>query len=658
MLLKNKYIFFGFLLLLVMSVCLYAETYYVNARTGDDSNNGLAVSNAWKTLTKVEQSDFQSGDSLLFNRGNTWVGKLYFPSSGTRALAIYIGAYGSGERPEITSIDTIPKWNIVENWTEVSNNVWALYCDFNPKRLLKNGEEILHIYPPILIDEDNPWSYKNDSLYLYSTENPAISCSLLQGNMYYYNLLFRSRSHVIVDALEFSGGSGNCVTIQGADDIEIRNCSIGKYSWIGVRVQDYAGLSSNDIRIKDNRIDSGFNFSYRAPEKRNVEDGVLFSAGVENSVVQGNEILDWAHCGVYLYALYDGDPGVRNNIVCDNVISGENISYMHGIGCDGRESLCEYNEFCRNLILHTTVRNQINGNNNCIHHNIIFDTKNSPVKGGATAQGFDLQCYGSDKVCHDNRIENNTIMYCEEAGIYFRADINDKKNNIIANNLIYNCAYNSKAGLDHYGIYVQNHTSIFSNIFKNNCIYSEHSPYLIYYRGRKLTVEQFNFKNGENTDSMSNNIMADPIVNIVLGDELATLNKSSACIDAGCDVDYFNDFSNLIAPVGAAWDIGALEYRSDLNISDIHCKDFRISNLYPNPFNPSLTLEFLLKLGANIQIELVDLDGRIIDIITNSYFSAGKHSLKWSPKNISTGIYILKISANDIISTRKIAYLK
>jgi len=45
----------------------WAATYYVDATNGNDVNNGLSMSSAWKTTAKVNASRFNPGDQILFN---------------------------------------------------------------------------------------------------------------------------------------------------------------------------------------------------------------------------------------------------------------------------------------------------------------------------------------------------------------------------------------------------------------------------------------------------------------------------------------------------------------------------------------------------------------------------------------------------------------
>jgi hypothetical protein len=44
----------------------WSATYYVDATNGNNSNNGLSMSSAWKTIAKVNASNFNPGDQILF----------------------------------------------------------------------------------------------------------------------------------------------------------------------------------------------------------------------------------------------------------------------------------------------------------------------------------------------------------------------------------------------------------------------------------------------------------------------------------------------------------------------------------------------------------------------------------------------------------------
>jgi len=76
-------------------------TYYVDATGGLDTNSGLTEALAWKTLAKVNGVAFAAGDTILFNRGDTWAAQLVPATSGTAIAPITFSAYGAGALPKI-----------------------------------------------------------------------------------------------------------------------------------------------------------------------------------------------------------------------------------------------------------------------------------------------------------------------------------------------------------------------------------------------------------------------------------------------------------------------------------------------------------------------------------------------------------------------------
>ena len=48
------------------------KTYYVDASGGNDANNGLSSSAAWKTIAKVNGVSLAPGDTVLLKRGEVW----------------------------------------------------------------------------------------------------------------------------------------------------------------------------------------------------------------------------------------------------------------------------------------------------------------------------------------------------------------------------------------------------------------------------------------------------------------------------------------------------------------------------------------------------------------------------------------------------------
>lgn len=77
----------------------HATTYYIDQQNGSDHNTGDSKRAAWQTLDQVNRTTFLPGDSILFKRGNHWIGQLKPQGSGAKNKAIVLAAYGAGAPP-------------------------------------------------------------------------------------------------------------------------------------------------------------------------------------------------------------------------------------------------------------------------------------------------------------------------------------------------------------------------------------------------------------------------------------------------------------------------------------------------------------------------------------------------------------------------------
>lgn len=75
-----------------------------------------------------------------------------------------------------------------------------------------------------------------------------------------------------------------------------------------------------------------------------------------------------------------------------------------------------------------------------------------------------------------------------------------------------------------------------------------------------------------------------------------------------------------------------------------------ISN-FPNPFNPSTTIEFSIQNASEIDISIFNIKGQKVKTIANNQYEKGNHSTIWngndeSGKPVSSGVYLYKLNVN------------
>ncbi len=85
--------------------------------------------------------------------------------------------------------------------------------------------------------------------------------------------------------------------------------------------------------------------------------------------------------------------------------------------------------------------------------------------------------------------------------------------------------------------------------------------------------------------------------------------------------------------------------------------DFQLT-AYPNPFNPSTIISYTLPYAQNISINIFDSLGRRVQSMQNERQDAGAHVIQFDGTDLASGVYLVRISADSHILTKKIMLMK
>lgn len=119
-----------FILLVFAFNCIFisaeASSYYFSTASGNDSRSAAQAQNPltpWKTINKLNNilDSLQPGDSILFKRGEIFVGSISVRKSGTLNAPIVFSAFGKGNNPVITSLVSLSQWE------PVGDGIWESY---------------------------------------------------------------------------------------------------------------------------------------------------------------------------------------------------------------------------------------------------------------------------------------------------------------------------------------------------------------------------------------------------------------------------------------------------------------------------------------------------------------------------------------------------
>lgn len=79
---------------------------------------------------------------------------------------------------------------------------------------------------------------------------------------------------------------------------------------------------------------------------------------------------------------------------------------------------------------------------------------------------------------------------------------------------------------------------------------------------------------------------------------------------------------------------------------------------YPNPFRTSMTIQYELTNDANVQLDIVDRNGRRMKKLLNENQTAGQHTQTINAGSLSAGLYILKMNVGGENFQKKIMIVK
>ena len=100
-------------------------------------------------------------------------------------------------------------------------------------------------------------------------------------------------------------------------------------------------------------------------------------------------------------------------------------------------------------------------------------------------------------------------------------------------------------------------------------------------------------------------------------------------------------------------------YGENLEIDEVGIpSEFNLYRSYPNPFNPTTTLEFDVANSGLVSFTVYNVNGQIIELISSSFYTPGKYQIKWEARDIPSGIYLVQMRANSSFHLQKVMLLK
>ncbi len=84
---------------------------------------------------------------------------------------------------------------------------------------------------------------------------------------------------------------------------------------------------------------------------------------------------------------------------------------------------------------------------------------------------------------------------------------------------------------------------------------------------------------------------------------------------------------------------------------------------YPNPFNPETTISYSVGESGPVRLQVFNIRGQLVRTLIDERVETGEHRVRWhgddqEGKPVSSGVYLYRIQAGDVITTKKMLMMK
>ena len=611
------------------------ETNYYFSDSGNDSNSG-SQKNPWKSLSKLSNSELNPGDSIFFNRGDSFFGELVVNGSGTASEPIVFTSYGSGEKPIISgkvgasgggdyqqAIYVLNNDNMVFENLEVQNNRQA------PRTNIDNSDSFgIHIHNT---SEEtlNNFIFKNmtfKNVYAIAQVDPS--------DQQAFNQFEVAGIRIFTD---WNKAPINNVLVEDSYFTDLQR--------FGVHAKHSIGNNSNDNRHT--------NFVFRGNEFKQIGGTCILPSRVRNCLIENN-IFDEPGAKTNSRMIGRGSAvwnwyGINTIIQNNQALKIRGILDSHGIHIDHRnvDTFVQYNymEDCEGGFVEILGGNETSVYRFNISVNDGWRSNPNWVNSNHTIWLSD-KIGGQDGYKSENSyIYNNTVVINRSSDPYRTAIDIQANNTRIFNNIFYSIN-GSKMGNKQVNV-TDNNLSMTNNLFFGQV--------------------DTRFKDYDEQAVFQNPNFYDESLDGAKGYQLLA---GSPAINAG--IPYSGKYAHPPIPVGdsdifseveAIPSVGffgrSLTVNSTPNIGANNAKNGEITSLY------NLDKPLIRDLFNNQEIELKNVDNdykfRLIDITGKEKKSGTVSSSNSKIKldnDLENGVYSIIIENNEKRFSQKFIYRK
>lgn len=524
-------------------------TYYFDSVNGSDLNQGISSEKPFRTLNKINEIDFNSGDSILLSNGSYFNGNIKLIDKND----IHISNYNNQEKtyPIINS-----KGHIAGVYIENSSNISVTNI-----QVTANGGGVIEEYENLSTNKITDKAIMRAGI-LVNVSKKKIFKNILIDNVIVSNVFFEDlgfkrdpsevRTSMGTQAYGFGIRFFNSSQSGSIEDIIVSNCFIENVGHTGIKMTSSIGNRFKNIEVSNNRLlrTGGPSIQFSRVEDLHVYGNeVKFSGSPDDTRKwgRGSGLWTWGSSNVlieknsFMYANGPADSaGVHIDFNCDNVIIQHNLSVGNAGGFIeilGNNYNCSYRY---NISVNDGHR--IKGQNNAFQEGKTFWLSGFIGRGRERNGPFNSYIY------------NNTIYVKED--IISKIAVDKASNGVLVANNIFHIEGDSEFVLgDQYRPDKGGGNKIKNVFFENNLFLKDsYWPKDVLIQPLNSLFGNANFKNGGG-EKISNYI---PLNNKLIKDKGVVINNiynDSIGLKGGLNVE-FDILGNKIIDLP---DLGAIE---------------------------------------------------------------------------------------------------
>ena len=526
-----------------------SATYYFDSVNGSDFNQGISSEKPFRTLNKINEIDFNSGDSILLSNGSYFSGNIKLIDKND----IHISNYNNQEKtyPIINS-----KGHIAGVYIENSSNI-----SVSNIQVTANGGGVIEEYENLSTNKITDKAIMRAGI-LVNVSKKKIFKNILIDNVIVSNVFFEDlgfkrdpsevRTSMGTQAYGFGIRFFNSSQSGSIEGIIVSNCFIENVGHTGIKMTSSIGKRFKNIEVSNNRLlrTGGPSIQFSRVEDLHVYGNeVKFSGSPDDTRKwgRGSGLWTWGSSNVlieknsFMYANGPADSaGVHIDFNCDNVIIQHNLSVGNAGGFIeilGNNYNCSYRY---NISVNDGHR--IKGQNNAFQEGKTFWLSGFIGRGRERNGPFNSYIY------------NNTIYVKED--IISKIAVDKASNGVLVANNIFHIEGDSEFVLgDQYRPDKGGGNKIKNVFFENNLFLKDsYWPKDVLIQPLNSLFGNANFKNGGG-EKISNYI---PLNNKLIKDKGVVINNiynDSIGLKGGLNVE-FDILGNKIKDLP---DLGAIE---------------------------------------------------------------------------------------------------